>query len=306
MNRTSPECFLRKGTVRHRWQRVIQFPLLELVVVGLFVLPVALAHNAIAINVLEKLQPPLATYVAYLEDVVNVALFLLAYRLYCRLVEGRKSFEIAWSKSVSETAIGFLGGGALVAFNVGLIAVLGYYRVIGFGDDQGILVKAFFRFGVGSFLQEFFIRLLLFRLVEELIGTWGTIFVVASFFGLLHLGNENATVFTSVALAASDVLFIAAYVYTRRLWLVWGLHFGWNFMQDGVFGMANSGITELPSWIQPEVTGPAWLTGGSFGIEASVVAILLQVVLGIWLLLHARHLGQFVAPYWRRTRGQLA
>lgn len=280
--------------------------MLELVAVGLFVLPVVLAHNAIAIAILEKLQPPLATYVEYLENIVNVALFLLAYRLYCNLVEGRKSFEIAWNKSVSETAIGFLSGIVLIAFNVGLLAIFEYYKVLGFSDNQGILIKAFFRFGIGAFLQEFFIRLILFRLVEELIGTWSALVVVASFFGLIHIGNENATIFTSIAVAASDVLFIAAFVYTRRLWLVWGLHFGWNFMQDGVFGMPNSGITTLPSWIQPEITGPAWFTGGAFGIEASVVAIALQVILGIWLLLHARNLGQFIEPYWRKTRRQVA
>ena len=77
-------------------------------------------------------------------------------------------------------------------------------------------------------------------------------------------------------------------------------------MQDGVFGMPNSGITALPSWIQPEVNGPAWLTGGSFGIEASFVAIGLQIALGLWLLLHARSLGQFIPPYWLRIRTQSA
>lgn len=282
--------------------RVIQFPLLELPAVGLFVFPVALIHNAIAIHILEKLHPPAELYATYLENIVNVALFLLAYRLYCRVIEGRSSFEIGSRKSVSETAIGFLSGIVLVAFMVGLLAIFGYYGISGFSDDRGILIEAFFRFGVGAFIQEFFVRLILFRLLEELTGTWIAFVAVASFFGLVHIGNENATAFTSVAIAVSDVLLIAAFVYTRRLWLVWGIHFGWNFMQDGVFGMPNSGITSLPSWIKPDITGPAWLTGGAFGIEASLVAIALQIILGVWLLLYARSLGQFVLPYWRRAR----
>ncbi len=306
MERISPQNLLNKGSVSHRWRKIIQFPLLELVAAGLFVVPVALAHNIFTMAVIEKSQPPLATYLTYAENIVNIALFLLAYRLYCKLVEKRKSLEIGWNNSVSETATGFIGGAVLIAFMVGLFSIFGYYKVSGFSDNQSILIKAFFRFGVGAFLQEFFIRLILFRLVEELIGTWCSLVAVASLFGLIHIGNENATVFTSIAIAASDVLLIAAFVYTRRLWLVWGFHFGWNFMQDGFFGMPNSGITELPSWIQPKITGPTWLTGGSFGVEASMVAIALQVILGVWLLLHARNLGQFIAPYWRRTRKQSA
>ncbi|HUV29669.1 MAG TPA: CPBP family intramembrane glutamic endopeptidase [Acidobacteriota bacterium] len=302
MERVTPDLLLNKGEVRFRWQRILQFPLLELVVAGLFMAPVALAHNAFAIAVLEKLQPPLGNLVTYLEHVVNVVLFLLAYALYCRWVERRKPFEISGGKSVPELSLGFAGGIGLVGIMVGLLSLLGYYRVSGFSENQTVLIDAFFRFGIGAFLQEFFIRLLLFRLTEELVGTWSAVVIVAVSFGLIHIGNENATPLTSVMIAVSDVLYLAAFVFTRRLWLVWGLHFGWNFMQDGVFGMPNSGETALPSWIRPDVTGPDWLTGGSFGIEASIVAIALQVALGLWLLLYARKLNQFMAPYWQRIR----
>jgi membrane protease YdiL (CAAX protease family) len=299
--RVFPKNLLNKGEVSSRWQRIIQFPLLELLAVGIFVVPVALIHNTIAINVLEKLQSPLRNYATYLEGVVNIALFLLAYKIYCRLIERRLSFEISWKGSILETATGFSAGIILIAISTGIIAILGFYKVSGFNSNGSVLIDAFFRFGTGAFVQEFFIRLILFRLIEELIGTWSSLAVIACFFGLIHIGNENATILTSLAIAISDILFIAAFVYTRRLWLVWGLHFGWNFMQDGVLGMPNSGITELPSWIQPSINGPTWLTGGAFGIEASVIAIALQVALGICLLIYAKNLGQFIAPYWRRS-----
>ena len=172
MYRLSPHHLICKGAGSHHWQRITQFPLLELVAVGRLILQVTLAHNEFAIGVLETLQPPLATYVTYLENIANVVLFLLAYRLYCRWVERRKSFEIAWNSGIAETGVGFLGGIVLVAFMVGLFAVFGYYSVSGFSDNQSILIEAFFRFGGGAFIQEFFIRLILFRLVEELIGPW--------------------------------------------------------------------------------------------------------------------------------------
>ena len=102
----------------------------------------------------------------------------------------------------------------------------------------------------------------------------------------------------------SDLPYAAAFVLTRRLWLVWGLHASWNFFQDGVFGMANSGIDSLLSWITAEVTGPTWLTGGPFGIEASYPVVAIHLALGVVLITMAKKSGQIVAPTWRRTTRQ--
>jgi hypothetical protein len=116
----------------------------------------------------------------------------------------------------------------------------------------------------------------------------------------MHLGNENATLWTILLVAISDVLLAAAFIYTRRIWMVWGIHLGWNFFQDGIFGMPNSGITKLPSWINPAINGPEWITGGNFGIEASYIAILLSIVVGIIILKKAMDNGMMVKPFWRR------
>jgi hypothetical protein len=119
-------------------------------------------------------------------------------------------------------------------------------------------------------------------------------------FSIAHIGNDNATIWTTAALVLTDILMVAAYMYTRRLWLVWGLHFSHNFFQDGIFGMPNSGITELVSWVEAETTGPAWLTGGAFGIEASVVFVILSLLLGLGMLLLVIRRNQVVAPVWKR------
>jgi len=102
-------------------------------------------------------------------------------------------------------------------------------------------------------------------------------------------------------LVVTDFLLLGAFVLTRRLWLVWGIHAGWNFFQDGVFGLPNSGITSLPSWITPEITGPQWLTGGTIGLEASVPGVVLPLaatVLMFWLVLRR---SQAIPS--RRSRG---
>ena len=121
-------------------------------------------------------------------------------------------------------------------------------------------------------------------------------------FAGFHLGNPNVTIWSTCALILQDILLTAAFIYTRRIWLVWGIHAGWNFLQDGVFGMANSGVTTLDSWMTSNVEGPGWITGGEFGIEASVIATVLCVVLGIFILVRAIGRGQLVLPSWTRKR----
>jgi uncharacterized protein len=95
----------------------------------------------------------------------------------------------------------------------------------------------------------------------------------------------------------SDYLFGAAFVLTRRIWFVWGMHAAWNFIQDGIFGMPNSGIDQFPSWINPSVNGPVWLTGGAYGIEASALSLVLSIIGALILLKWASNVKQIVHKF---------
>ena len=79
-----------------------------------------------------------------------------------------------------------------------------------------------------------------------------------------------------------------------------GIHFAWNFTQGGIFGVAvsgNSGAGLLRSVTQ----GPLLLTGGDFGAEASVFAMVVCGLFGAYLVWRAWRVGKIVKPYWRRA-----
>ena len=87
--------------------------------------------------------------------------------------------------------------------------------------------------------------------------------ITVALFGLVHLGNPNSSLYGAAAIGIeAGVLLGAAYVLTRRLWLVIGIHFGWNFIQAGVFGPNVSGI-RVESLLRSELSGPELLSGGS-------------------------------------------
>jgi hypothetical protein len=66
-----------------------------------------------------------------------------------------------------------------------------------------------------------------------------------------------------------------------------GLHFGWTFVLGVVFGLPVSGLTIFATMIHGKASGPRWLTGGSYGVEASAtgsaVIVIATVLLWLWL-----------------------
>jgi uncharacterized protein len=71
------------------------------------------------------------------------------------------------------------------------------------------------------------------------------------------------------------VLLAAAFMLTLRLWLAMGFHLSWNYTQSGMFSGAVSGTAAQWGLINPTIKGPKLLTGGSFGLETSLIAFLL-------------------------------
>ncbi len=85
-------------------------------------------------------------------------------------------------------------------------------------------------------------RGVLFRIVEESLGSWIALALSAALFGALHAFNPGATLTSSIAIALeAGVLLAAVFMVTRRLWMVIGLHTAWNFTEGGVFGASVSG-----------------------------------------------------------------
>ena len=98
----------------------------------------------------------------------------------------------------------------------------------------------------------------------------------------------------------AGILLGAAYLLTRRLWLAVGIHAAWNFTQGWVFSVPASGGNAPLGLLITRRIGPDWLTGGDFGLEASVIAMLVATGAGLALLVLAAKRGQFVRPVWRR------
>ncbi len=196
-----------------------------------------------------------------------------------------------------------VAGAAIGALLFSLVALElfagGFYRVLKVHPTSDLAVAALLLIG-GAVLEELLFRGVIFRLVEEWTGTWIALAVSAILFGLAHAANPGATPVSSIAIALeAGILLGAAYVLTRNLWLPIGLHFAWNFFEGPVFGTQISGHSFLRDAVTAQLTGPSWITGGSFGPEAGLPAIVTCTIAAVLLLVVASRRNEIARPSWR-------
>ena len=241
--------------------------------------------------------------VGWLSGLINVVLAILAvhfaYRGLTRLLERRAATELSLVGAPGETGVGALIGVGLLAVTVGIIAVLGYYRVGGIGSWTA-LATALGIAATSSYTEEVLFRGVIFRIAEEGLGTWSALAISVLLFGLSHLANPNATLYGAAAIGIEGGMLLGvAYLLTRRLWLPIGIHFGWNFIQAGVFGPNLSGH-EVESLLRSRLSGPELLSGGALGVEGSAFTITLCLLVSLVLLIRVRRRDRFIRPFWSR------
>ena len=281
--------------------RVIQFGLTRIILAVLAIAAAATLVQLVAGGLIEALDlGPRGEFTLWFVVPLVIAVHFV-YIGFVRLVERRPATELSGRGAVGETGAGIAVGAGLQAACVGAVAALGYFQVTG-SNPVSVVAPTFALAVASGYVEEVVFRGVLFRIVEESLGTWIALALTSLLFGFAHMSNPNATVFSSFTIAMeAGVLLGAAYVLTRRLWLAVGIHFAWNFTQGGIFGVRISGLA-ADGLLESELSGPAFLTGGEFGLEASVFALALGTGTGVLLLVRAGRRGQFIAPFWRRPR----
>jgi uncharacterized protein len=281
------------------WNRLCRFAIVR-ILLGLVIVVATVASIQIG-SAFASRNPNVKHFFAitHLPALVVIVAVLLVYRVFVRWTEKRPVSELD-ARSALPNLIAGIGLGAIVfAVTIGVLYLLGVYQVVGV-DSWKILWPSAVAAAVAAVFEEVLFRGIIFRIAEESLGSWLALVISALLFGAAHLLDKNANLQAGVAIALEAGVFLAAaYMLTRRLWFVIGVHFGWNFTEGGIFGAAVSG-TSAPGLLKANVTGPNYLSGGVFGVEASVVAIAICFLVAVLFLWRAKANRQFVRPFWRR------
>jgi membrane protease YdiL (CAAX protease family) len=197
------------------------------------------------------------------------------------------SFHSGWLRDL---LVGSVIGGASLAIAALIAAVTGGLR---FGFSGSEFAVSIFRslsatallFVVGALAEEAMFRGYPLQTLSRAGLVWLAVLLTSVPFGIIHFWNPNATLFSSINTALAGVWLGIAYLRTRSLWFPLGVHWAWNWAQGSIFGLTVSGLSlSGHPVLQAFDQGPAWLTGGSYGIEgglACTIALLISTLF-IW------------------------
>ena len=281
------------------WRRIIDFPLVAmLIAVGLFILAGFAAGRIVkyAIPEVPGFSSPMKFYVVAILILIPLYVFAIA-----RLGEPKRNDlrDPNWARHL---LLGLVGGVVIFSIAVAIAGALGIYRIVGIGSLNGLLAALIVPTMGAAVTEEMLFRGILFRWLEQFGGSWLALLLTSVMFGATHLGNPNSTWIGAIGIAfEAGVMLGAAYMLTRSLWLPMGLHAAWNFTQGEVFDIPVSG-TEVHGLVDARLCCNPLLTGGGFGLEASLIAIAIATAFGLWLLWLAIRKGELVQPMWVRPR----
>jgi membrane protease YdiL (CAAX protease family) len=192
-----------------------------------------------------------------------------------------------WPSSLKEVSIGF--GIGLANFGIVFLVLLafGWVSVAWAGvtiADSGTFLFYLATYLVFAGIEELINRGYLFQAFCEGVGVVAAALIFSMIFSLVHIINPDFSILAGIFLFIHGLLYAVAYLKTRSLWTPIGLHMAWNFIQGPIAGMKVSGISVDSSVFVTGVNGPDLLTGGSFGAEGGLVAIIISAIILLVLL----------------------
>lgn len=199
-------------------------------------------------------------------------------------------FTQFWAKHF---ILGLLMGTSTIGLAVLIAAAFGGLRFT-FNPDHGntaiwlTLAVSFAVFAAAAAFEEALFRGYILQTFNRSGLGWPAIILTSVFFGIVHISNPSAGTISTLNTMLAGIWFGVAYLKTRDLWFVWGMHLMWNWVQGSVFGIEVSGLTDITTapLLKEIDKGPTWLTGENYGIEGGIactIAIMASIAF-IYLL----------------------
>ncbi|MFS0838448.1 CPBP family intramembrane glutamic endopeptidase [Paenibacillus sp. 1P03SA] len=285
-NTPDTKALRRKRT--SRLDSFFQFPLVWMLVGALGIILANVTFSLLS----KDLKAPESIILTLVESAVVIVIYWLAMKFLARRPVPELPFQ---RRAVSEVIYGSVVGLIFIIVSTGLIVLFGGYSFKWSPENAGSVVWPILTTQlVAALVEELIFRGLAFQAIEKKGGSWLALALTSLFFGIAHLGNPGATLWGAFSITIeAGVLLGAAFLWRRNVWFIVGLHFFWNAI-EGLLGIPVSGHPSS-GLFTVEVTGPALLTGGKFGLEASIVPVIVSLLIAIPMLFFARRKGHLVS-----------
>lgn len=272
-------------------KRVLYFPITKIIIgifvpFSLFVLIQNFVLKPFFYSIIQdkNIANPIIHFISFL-------VLLAAYYFLFRLYDKRIITELSIKFFFKEMFGGFFFGFLTISLVIFILYLLGYYQAFSISTTH-YPIKFFTFLMFAAIVEDLFHRGLIVRVCENWLGTNLTL-VIAMLVEMQHIFNPNFTLFSLFVTLIWGFTMAMMFIYTKRIWLPFFFHLGWNFSQP-FYGSNLTGLNDIGSIIQSKFNGPVLLTGGAVGIEDSIFTTTFLLLIGIIFYYRAKKEGKIV------------
>jgi membrane protease YdiL (CAAX protease family) len=262
--------------------------LLKLFVAATFLVGAMAVYRLLVHPLIESAFSLSAQASSIVRKVNMFAVVVLSYWVFVRMYERRKVEELSlrpWRWILLAPAAGSLAIGVTIL----ILYATGHYQLVsvrGFGEAGGLLGTIW----IAAVLEEVAFRAILFRILEERIGTRAAVVASAVIFCVSHLTNNGARWVTVLSVTLAGLMLAEIYVLTRNIWVVAIQHCCWN-ATIFLIGLPLSGEDwRAQAPLATTYHGSVLWTGGAFGPEDSLINVVVSTAIfaALWRLARGR------------------
>lgn len=232
-------------------------------------------------------NPPMAQL--YLEFTSAISIILAAF-LLVTFIDKRPFVSLGFDPKYifHDVILGISIGLFWLAISLGVLVLMGWALPQRSNPiSYPLLIMGSVALLLNAVTQEILVRSYIFQTVQSHFGVAVAVVVSSLIFAALHAGVIKNSWIAALNVLGAGVLFGIAYATSGNLWLPIAIHFAWNVVLGPILGLSISGQNPFRvNWQFFRMEGPSIFTGGTFGLEGSIIVTattILAIIGTIWL-----------------------
>ena len=210
--------------------------------------------------------------------------------LFCRFLQKRKLRTLGFVKKnmVKEYLLGLLLGFLFFSACVGLAVLTGGLKFDGISKtfSFGVFILYLLGYMVQGMSEEILCRGYFLGSYARRYPVYAAVLANALLFAALHLLNSGITVLAFINLTLFGIFASLYFIRRGSIWGIGAFHSSWNLVQGNFYGIRVSGMeSSCTLFSMTPVEGKELFSGGAFGIEGSLICLLIYSAGIVWLLL---------------------
>ena len=143
-----------------------------------------------------------------------------------------------------------------------------------------ILIISLFCVFIQSGAEELIYRGFIYERINKNYNSFKLAIIFNSiWFGIGHILNPGATILSTVTIMVIGLFLSLTVYYSKSLWPAIGIHTAWNFTQNFLLGLPNSGMVSPYSVFSLASQRNSFAYNINFGIESTIVALIVNLLL---------------------------